>query len=189
MGKDKALMPFLGEPLIIRLVKKFSDLADELLVISNDPEEYQFLDLPLYPDIIPERGALGGLYTALEIASGTAVGLIACDMPFASPDLIDGCRKILHQNRADAVIPTDEGGFQPLHAVYRRETCLPKVKTALDQDRWRMISWHEHAEIIYLPPQKSRQLSGTSHTFLNLNTPEEYRNAEGLARRLEEEGS
>jgi molybdopterin-guanine dinucleotide biosynthesis protein A len=186
MGEDKALMPFLGEPLINRLVSKFADLGDELLVITNRPEAYRFLELPLYTDVIPERGALGGLYTALEISSGTAVGLIACDMPFASPELIDGCRSILQEKDLDAVIPTDEEGLQPLHAVYRRETCLPMVKSAIDQDQWKMISWHEHAEVLYLSPQRTRQLAGTRHTFLNLNTPEQYREAEKLARRLAE---
>lgn len=183
MGKDKALMPFLGEPLITRIAGKFRDLGEELLVITNQPDQYQFLDLPLFTDIIPDRGALGGLYTALNIASGAAVGLIACDLPFASPALIAGCRDLLMARELDAVIPTDENGFQPMHAVYRVETCLPKVKTAIEQDQWKMISWHDQAQVLYLSPEVTRQMAKSPITFLNINTPEEYQKAEALALR------
>ncbi len=90
MGQDKALLPFLGKPLIQRVIERVASLADELLVTTNRPEAYQFLDLPLFPDVIPGRGALGGLYTALSAASQPLVAVVACDMPFASPALLMG---------------------------------------------------------------------------------------------------
>ncbi len=69
MGQDKALLPFLGQPLIVRVIERLKLLADEILVTTNHPQAYQFLGLPLYPDQQPGRGALGGLYTALNAAS------------------------------------------------------------------------------------------------------------------------
>ena len=89
MGKDKALLPFLGTPLIQRLQDRFQQIGDELVIISNDLTGYKNLELPLFKDVIPERGALGGLFTALTVSSFPLVGLIAADLPFASPALFE----------------------------------------------------------------------------------------------------
>ena len=86
MGQDKALMPFLGRPLISRVIERVAPLADEILVTTNRADSYGFLGLPLVPDLMPGRGALGGLYTALASAANPIVALVACDMPFASPN-------------------------------------------------------------------------------------------------------
>jgi molybdopterin-guanine dinucleotide biosynthesis protein A len=64
MGEDKALKPFLGRPLIQRVIERLALMADEVLVTTNRPEAFAFLNLPLFPDLKPGR-ALGGLYTAL----------------------------------------------------------------------------------------------------------------------------
>ena len=188
MGEDKALLPFLGQPLIKRIYHSFQDLGDELLVITNQPEGYQFLPVPLIQDLIPGRGALGGLYTALQAASHPLIGLVACDLPFASPEPLDHCRQVLEATGADGVIPSDEGGIQPLHAVYRVKTCLPLVHKAIVQDKWRMISWHAQAQIKILSPQRTRKVSGSPHTFQNVNTPEDFRKAQRRARQTDSRG-
>ena len=181
MGKDKALLPFLGIPLIKRLRDRFSDMGDELLVITNDFSGYQDLAVPLYKDIIPDRGALGGLYTALSISKNPLVGLIAADLPFASPALLAHLIKILLTSGAEAAIPSTERGLEPLHAVYRRDTSLPLVKRAIDQNLWRMNSWFDQAEILILTPEETQKVTASKYTFLNLNTPEDLQMAEKLA--------
>jgi len=185
MGKDKALLPFLGIPLIKRLRDRFSDMGDELLIITNDFSGYQDLAVPLYKDIIPDRGALGGLYTALSISKNPLVGLIAADLPFASPALLAHLIKIILSSGAEAAIPSTERGLEPLHAVYRRDTSLPLVKEAIDQNLWRMNSWFDQAEIIILTPEETRKVTSSKHTFLNLNTPEDLQKAEKLALNLD----
>jgi len=185
MGKDKALLPFLGIPLIKRLQDRFSDMGDELLVITNDFSGYQDLAVPLYKDIIPDRGALGGLYTALSISKNPLVGLIAADLPFASPALLAHLIKILLTSGAEAAIPSTERGLEPLHAVYRRDTSLPLVKRAIDQNLWRMNDWFDQAEILILTPEETQKVTASKYTFLNLNTPEDLQKAEKLALNLD----
>jgi molybdopterin-guanine dinucleotide biosynthesis protein A len=84
MGEDKALKPFLGRLLIQRVIDRVTPIADELIVTTNRPAEYEFLNLRLVPDLKPGRGALGGLYTAIASAASPLVAVVACDMPFAS---------------------------------------------------------------------------------------------------------
>ncbi len=185
MGQDKALMSFLGRPLIERVLERVSVIADEVVIVTNHPEGYRYLGLPLFPDVIPERGALGGLYTALKVGSHPEVALVACDMPFASAEILVAARAILQDENAAAVIPRTEGGLEPLHAIYRRGACLPAVEAAIQADKWRMVSWHPDVDVRYLSPKKIAQLEPTGHTFMNLNTPEEFEMAEALAKEQE----
>lgn len=183
MGQDKALLPFLGQPLIQRGITRLSHLADEVLVTTNHPEKYTFLSLPLYPDIIPDRGALSGLYTALNAAKYETVMVIACDMPFVSPDLLNAQADWLEQGY-DAVIPRGEGGTEPFHSVYRRSTCLELAFKALQAEKWRVDAWFPQAHIRYLEATEIKSLDPTGMSFWNVNTPEEFQQAEEIARQL-----
>ena len=76
MRQDKGLVPFLGRTLIERVIDRVSPAADELIVTTNNLDEYKFLGLPLYSDLIQGTGALGGLYTALHAAGCGQRGLV-----------------------------------------------------------------------------------------------------------------
>lgn len=178
MGQDKALMPFLGRPLIARVVERLAGLGDEVLVTTNRPEDYAFLNLPLIPDLLPGTGALGGLYTALYAANNPFVAVVACDMPFIDPRLLRAQIDLLEQEGVDAVIPRSLEGLEPLHGVYRRDTCLPAVKAALDRDARRMISWFEAAKVRLMTPEEVAVVDPGFRSFINVNSPEEFQKAE-----------
>jgi len=182
MGKDKAFLPFLGIPLIMRLVDRFQQLDAEMLIIANNLPSYQEIGLPVFEDLRPGRGALGGLLTALSVTNTALVGLVAVDMPFASPELIKFMADRVDRENLDGMIPSTIHGVEPLHAVYRRETCLTLVEEAIDQDLWRMKAWHKNANLKILDPDQTITISGSEDTFLNLNTPEEFSAAEEYAR-------
>lgn len=182
MGQDKALMPFLGRPLIERIIARVSAVADEIIVTTNNPQAYQFLGLPLFADIYPERGALGGLHTALASASHPLVAVLACDMPFASPDLIALQAEILRNESVDIVIPGGPQGLEPLHCLYRRETCLPACQSAILADKWKLISWFPQVKVRTLSPDEIGPYDPAGLVFWNLNTPAEFARAEALAR-------
>jgi molybdopterin-guanine dinucleotide biosynthesis protein A len=178
MGQDKALLDFDGQPLIRHLLARLDLLAQETIITTNHPEDYRFLELPLVPDPIPDRGALGGLYTALSAASQPLVAVVACDMPFASPPILRACRDILSLDPGlDAVIPGTRRGLEPLHAVYRRKTCLPAVKAAIQADQWKMISWHAEVNVKSLAPEAVARLDPSGLAFENVNTPEQFQQA------------
>ncbi len=181
MGQDKALMPFLGGPLIQRVVDRLTPIADEVIITTNTPEDYRFLGLRLFPDLIPDRGALGGLYTALSCARSPLTAVVACDMPFASPTLIEAMSRLITQEDADVVIPDSGGGLEPMHAVFRRETCLPAIKSAIDADEWKLISWFPQVKVRIMRPDEVARYDPNGLTFWNLNTPEEFAEAEKAA--------
>jgi molybdopterin-guanine dinucleotide biosynthesis protein A len=90
MGQNKGLIPFLGKPLIQRMVERLQPIASELIVVSNDRMIYEFLHLPIVCDEIPGQGALSGLYTSLFASKILMLSLTpaACDMPFINPALL-----------------------------------------------------------------------------------------------------
>lgn len=200
MGEDKALKPFLGKPLIQRVIDRLAPLADEIIVTTNRPEDYVFLNLRLAADLKPGRGALGGLYTAIASAAAPFVAVVACDMPFASAKLIESAHRLMVEEEADVVIAraapraealsvakgqragkTDEG-YEPFHAVYRRTTCLPAIEAAIEADQWKVIAWFPKVKVRTLTPEEVKSLDPSGLCFWNLNTPEEFAEAEKMAK-------
>lgn len=185
MGQDKALMPFLGRPLIERQIERLAGLAQELLVTTNKPHDYAFLRRPLIPDLVPGAGPLGGLYTALSAASLPVVAVVACDMPFISPELLSAQQQILLDEGVDVVIPRSPEGIEPLHAVYNRDACLPVIRAALMQGERRMISWLPAVRVREMTADEIAVYDPQFSSFINVNSPEEFRVAEEQARRME----
>jgi molybdopterin-guanine dinucleotide biosynthesis protein A len=192
MGQNKALIPFLGEPLIARVIKRLAPLADEILVTTNQPDALTFLHtateparpLRLIADLAPGRGALGGLYTAVASARHPLVAVVACDMPFASRALFELERRVLISEEADVVLAASEGGFEPLHALYRRGTCLPAIESAINADQWKLISWFPQVNVRVLTQAEVVHVDPQGLAFMNLNTPAEFAAAEEKARTL-----
>jgi molybdopterin-guanine dinucleotide biosynthesis protein A len=191
MGEDKALKTFLGRPLIQRVIERLSSIADEMIVTTNRPEDYSFLKLPLFSDLKPGRGALGGLYTAIASASHPFVAVVACDMPFASASLLEAASHLMVGEGADVVIarvafPAKQGGkseegYEPLHAVYRRETCLPAIEEAIEAGQWKVVAWFPEVKLRVLTTDEIKQYDPTSLAFWNVNTPDDFLKAEQIA--------
>jgi molybdopterin-guanine dinucleotide biosynthesis protein A len=176
------LKPFLGRSLIEHVLQRITHLADEVLITTNFAAGYRFLSIPLVPDKIPGRGALGGLYTALEAARHPLVAVIACDLPFVNAGILSLALSALTNPSIDAAIPQTENGLEPLHAIYRRSTCLPAVKAAIEADQWRLISWHHAINVHAIGQREIRRCDPDGLAFFNLNTPDAFQEAEIKAR-------
>jgi len=185
MGQDKALLPFLGEPLIERVINRVGPLADELLITTNNPKDYKIFNVPLFQDILPGIGALGGLYTALSVCRYHFVIVVACDMPFVNADILEMSFDKLQANNADVVIPKTANGFEPFHAVYRRETCLPAIKSAIQNGEKRLISWFSKVNILSIHESQLLIHDPRHIAFMNLNTRQDFVNAEILAKEID----
>ena len=181
MGQNKALLSVGGMRLIERVVQAVRPLGDDLLLIANEAGPYTFLELPCVPDRQPDYGPLMGLYSGLAAAKYELALLVACDMPFLSTHLL---RHMLDLAAGqDVVIPRTEDGQHPLHAVYRRSTCLPAIAAAIAQDKRRMIAFHDRVRVREIGEEEMRPFDPSGLALLNVNTPEELALAEHVARR------
>jgi molybdopterin-guanine dinucleotide biosynthesis protein A len=185
MGQNKALMPFHGQPLVQRIYERMKAIADEIILTTNQPDEYAFLQIAMAPDVMPGKGALGGLMTAFQRAAQPLVAVVACDLPFVNPGLIVFEKDLLLKNdMANAVIPLSAGGLEPMHAVYRRAVCLDSVRNALERGEMRVTSWLDSVPKQVLTETDLKPFDPYGITFINLNTPEEFQKAESLAASL-----
>jgi molybdopterin-guanine dinucleotide biosynthesis protein A len=182
MGSDKGRLPFMHRALILRVIERLAPLADEVIVTTNRPDDYKFLGVPLFRDVVPGRGALGGLYTALQAASHPLVAVVACDMPFASRELFEYEYSLIVEKAVDVVIPSSAEGLEPMHAIFRRATCLPAVQTAVQQNEWKLISWFAQVQVHTLPVAEVNRFDPHGRIFMNVNTPADLELAEEIAR-------
>jgi molybdenum cofactor guanylyltransferase len=183
MGTNKAVMPFLGQVLISRVISRLQSIAAEVLITTNQPEAFAFLGFPLIQDVFPNSGPLGGLYTALDKARYPLVAVVACDMPFVSSELIEIECKLLTEKNVDAVIPRTADGYEPFHAVYRKKSCLEAIGNVLMRGERRVVSWFADVDIYILEGKELQVCIPHEQVFMNLNTREEFALAEDLARR------
>lgn len=181
MGQNKALVPFLGDLLIRRVLRRVSMLGDEVIITSNQTAGFESLPTPLVADVYSGVGALCGLYTALCAAFFPVVVVVACDMPFVNAALLKKQIKILLEEGVDAVVPRSEGGFEPFHAVYQRDPCLKAVKAALEDGQKRMISWFPAVRVREVTLAEIRDSDPLGRSFYNVNTPSEVQQAEAIA--------
>ncbi len=184
MGRSKALVPFLGRPLIERMVDRLAPVADELVITTNEPEKLEFLlgrtdvDIRLERDLLSERGALRGLYTALMKAENPLVATVACDMVFASARLLVAEATKISELHCDAVVPHNKHGFEPFHAVYRKQTCLPAVEKALEEGHASAKSFFDSIDVHPFDREEVLAAEPRGGCFINVNTPDELRAVE-----------
>jgi molybdopterin-guanine dinucleotide biosynthesis protein A len=175
MGSDKGLVELAGKPLIVHVVEQVSRLSLPIILITNQPERYSFLGLPILPDIFTERSSLNGLYSAVFYSRSDYTLCLACDMPFVNPALLE----YLLSLRAgyDAVVPLVGGHPQALHALYRR-TCLAPMRRLLEQNRLKIRDLYAEVHTRWLDEDALRQYDPALTAFENINTLEALRAAE-----------
>jgi molybdopterin-guanine dinucleotide biosynthesis protein A len=183
MGTDKSFVPLLGKPMIEHVLASISDLGqDETILITNRPADYAHLHLLMFADVIPDQGALGGIYTALHNSHNADVLTLACDMPFLNPDLLRYMIALRAERGSpyDIIAPRVDDHPQGLHALYNQK-CLPFIRAKIDAHRLKVISFYDDVRVRYLEPPEWSRLDPRGLSFHNVNTPEELQAAQQIA--------
>ncbi len=89
--------------------------------------------------------------------------------------------RVRHTEEADVVIAKTDKGYESLHAVYRRERCMPAIETAIASGKWRMDSWLSQVKIRLLTSEEIGCHDPDGLAFSNINTPEDFVQAEQCA--------
>ncbi len=188
MGCDKARMAFCGEPLIERVLGRLAPVAGELVVTTSRPSELAYLEHTfggLVPRVVADlegpAGAMRGIASSLAAARLPLAAIVACDMPFVSPELIAALLDRVKEGPLDVCVPREDRGIEPLCAVWRRQACAPVARELLDQDRQRIRCLIDQVHAGYLDEPQIVEVAGSTLCFENVNTPEEFAAAELLA--------
>lgn len=117
-GSPKYMAKFRGKMLIEYSIQLAQNLTDQLLLIANDPEFETTLKLPPFSDLIPNKGPLGGILTALIKIQSDWLFVLPVDMPLLQPDIYFK----LWQNRIDArpVVARSSKGIESMVSLWHR---------------------------------------------------------------------
>jgi molybdopterin-guanine dinucleotide biosynthesis protein A len=177
-GTPKALAEVGGRTVIERVVAALAPVLADVLIVTNTPERYAFLGLPMVPDVFPDHGSLGGIYSGLRAARGGTAFTVACDMPFLHPDVV---RLVVERaDEADVVIPRVGGQLETMHAAYGT-ACLPHMEERLRAGQLRIVGFFERVRVREIPEDAVAPIRAPEIAFMNVNTPDELAHARRLA--------
>ncbi|MBU4198726.1 MAG: molybdenum cofactor guanylyltransferase [Verrucomicrobia bacterium] len=166
MGKNKALLPINGRPMIEYVCAQLRNQFDQILVSADEAEKYAFLEWDIVRDRVPGWGPLMGMASALERSANDLNFVVACDMP--DIEMTFARRLLSEAGGYDAVVPrTGERRLEPLFAVYRK-TVLRVMRDLLTAGERRIRPVFDHCRVKYIEWPDSKRPR-------NLNTLEEYK--------------
>jgi len=174
MGSDKGLIDFKGVPMITHILRVLDKLNLPTNIISSN-KEYSKFGKPVYQDIIPNKGPLGGLYTALELSTSPMIILLACDMPSLNLKALNRLIKLAFAG--NMVISTDGKNISPFFSCYPR-FLKNDVKKAIERNELRLL------DFVFKNSYTLLDLSDgdNSGVLQNLNTKEDLIEAEKLGK-------
>jgi molybdopterin-guanine dinucleotide biosynthesis protein A len=190
-GSHKALAK-VGGPTIVERVRDAMEAAvGGAVLITNEPGLFAGLGLRSRPDVYPGAGPVAGIQAALRWAEdeGRPGALVAaCDMPFLDPGalrlFLDLARAVVLSSDAVAV-RTDDGKRPPLCA-YFSVCCLPSVERVLAGDDRSVRALLSSVATAWVPMEDIARFRDPATMFFNVNTPDNLRHAEQIARELDE---
>lgn len=172
MGSNKALLLHQGGRIIEVIYRTLAELFEEVIIVTNTPELYQFLPCRKVPDIYPGRGVMAGIHAGLSQSREPAIFVVACDMPHLKGELIRHLTTLAEG--ADVVMPVSAGGFEPLHALYRKE-CLPALEELMqDAENRRVVALFSRVRVRQVLPEEMASIDPEFDSFDNINTPDDY---------------
>jgi FdhD protein len=172
MGTNKALLKVSDTALIESVYRTLAATFHEVILVTNTPEEYDFIPCRKVADIYPGAGSIAGLHAGLAASCTERIFVAACDMPYLNPDLI----RLLCNNalKGDAVVPVNSEGLrEPLHAVYDA-SILDELQHSIERDDKSILNLLDRIRTTLVTHEAYCSIPGVERSFCNVNTPEEY---------------
>jgi molybdenum cofactor guanylyltransferase len=180
MGTNKALLKINKKTNIERIADTLKASFNDIILVTNHPEDYQFLGLKMVSDQYPDRGPLAGVHAGLVSTNFDTNFIVACDMPFVSVELAE----VLVNECADydAVIPVINGVQHPLFAVFQKRV-IGEVARSIEAGRLRMKHLLDTLNVRYVTEKDLQAYSSIDieRVFFNMNHPNEYEDAKKWA--------
>ena len=179
MGRDKALLELAGQPLVLRAVERLRPLVAEVALVGA-PERYAYLGVPTLADREPGRGPLGGIVTALGASRHDWNLIVSCDLPYLEERFLRSLLERAAQEAGfDAFVPCTEEHQQPLCALYHRR-CLAAFARVLAAGEGKIARALAEVRVRAILPQEWRRFAFSDRMFKNMNTREDYAEAQRL---------
>jgi len=172
MGFDKQFLEVnesrLIENLICELRKEFQDI----IIVTNKPEEYKNSKCRIFSDEIKEIGPLSGIHVGLKNSKSKYTYFIACDMPNISLNYINHMKNEIIKEKADACVSKKEGNIEPFNSFYSINI-LDKVEELIKNNRRSMLALINNIKTLVIDENTLEKYNKLFDMFINLNTRED----------------
>jgi len=188
-GQDKCSRELAGKPLVVHVLSRVSNVADErVIVVGSEAQQNELSRLPeLNASVVVDRyrdhSPLVGALTGFETVQSKCALLLPCDAAFVSSEiaalLLDLCVGM------SAVIPRWPSGYiEPLQAAYNVKLAGDAARAALSEGKRDMLAMVAHLRRIrYVSTLVLQQYDGKLTTFFNINTVEDWKRAESMLKK------
>ncbi|WP_169713607.1 molybdenum cofactor guanylyltransferase [Paludifilum halophilum] len=184
MGRDKFLLPFKGESMGCRILRRLKGIGNPVIV-AGAGLSCETRGIPVVSDRYPGQGPLAGIHAGLSVSTCGPNLVVACDMPFASPEL---ARLLFSRSEGvDAVVPQDGERTHPLFAVYQRR-CLPVLERRLYCRERRVTDFLQELRVGYVDREEMESCANPDRALFNMNRPREWSRALSFVEQSEETG-
>jgi molybdopterin-guanine dinucleotide biosynthesis protein A len=165
MQSEKGLVLFQNKPFIEHIIKAVLPITQNIKLITNN-KEYDYLKYQKIPDIVTDKGPLGGIYTALTNSETDFNLILSCDIPLISTELLSELIS-KHNEEAEITVFASESRMHPLIGIYSKKV-LPVIKSAIDNDDLKMMNL-----IAKIPHQIIKIEESENFHLTNINSVDE----------------
>ncbi len=166
MGFPKHQLMVDGRRVLDELHDKLSHLFVETIVVGRDvvnpPPGTRIAE-----DLFAVRSPLVGIHAGLTASPTDLTFVVACDMPYVEPSLVEYL--LSRSESVDAVVPIVRGYYEPLCAVYRR-TCLEPIERLIRQGMLKVSELYRLIGVREISEKQIQQYDSDLQSFVNLNT-------------------
>ncbi|MCD5409833.1 MAG: molybdenum cofactor guanylyltransferase [Methanocellales archaeon] len=177
-GMDKSLLRIGNKTMVECMIDNLSGIVDEIIIAVSEVEQGERIistigRASIAYDSIVGFGPIAGILAGMKSAKSEYVATVACDMPFVDPDVVELLFS-LAEGHDGAVPKWADGNFEPLHAVYRRESMMIECERAIQRGENTIMAPLRALNVRYVPIEEDIQkIDAKLRTFVNVNTPDE----------------
>jgi molybdenum cofactor guanylyltransferase len=176
MGRDKAMLEIDGVTMIDRAIDLIRGVGIEPVVVGRTGKTDRSLRASVIDDDWPGAGPLGGIATALRDSQAPWNLLIACDMPYLTAEWLEFLMGRANGSTADAIMPMNERGPEPLCAVYAKHG-ESAIRAGLDEGLRKVTDGLARLRVTYLESSEWKAFDSDGFLFKNMNEPADYEEA------------
>ena len=182
MGKNKSLLKIDDQTIIERVIKLMKSCFKDVILITNTPEEYEFIDIPMYKDIFEYKGPLAGIHSGLSYSKTDDNFIISCDIPLMTKEIIE---YIIDYNTDKPITICKADGFiQQLAGKYSKyvlDLAVEILEAGINETRDKKQQKRKCA-VLSLIDNVGAEIIDVENipfykdgTFYNMNRPEDYK--------------
>lgn len=172
MKTEKGLIYFGNKTLIEHVIESVKKITDSIIIITQNPA-YEKFGFPCFPDVVKNKGALGGIYSGLTHSSAQKNLIVGCDMPFLSENLLTSL--INNCGDEDVLLVSHRSKAEPLCSIYDKN-CITHIRPLLEQNQLKITSALEGLKTRVISFDNEDWFTGNE--FTNINSIDELRKYE-----------